>query len=83
LEKRVRREREIVLVRVLLLWTDTMTKASLTKANIYLGLAYRFRDSVHYYQGRNMVASRQTGWRSWEFHLLFWRQLREDWLLWS
>ena len=50
----------VVLVRVLLLRTDTMTKASLIKDNISLGLAYRFRDSVHYHQGRNMAASRQT-----------------------
>jgi hypothetical protein len=36
---------------VLLLWTDTKTNASLIKDNIKLGLAYRFRGSVHYYQG--------------------------------
>ena len=30
------------------------------KDNIYLGLAYRFRGSVHYHQGRNMEASRQA-----------------------
>ena len=30
---------------------DTMTKATLIK-NISLGLAYRFRGSVHYHQGR-------------------------------
>jgi len=28
-----------------------MTKATLTKANTSLGLAYRFRDSVHYHHG--------------------------------
>jgi hypothetical protein len=37
-------------LRVWLLWTDTMTKARLIK-DIYLGLAYRFRGSVHYHQG--------------------------------
>jgi hypothetical protein len=29
-----------------------MTKATLTKDNISLRLAYRFRGSVHYYRGR-------------------------------
>ena len=29
-----------------------MTKTTLMKANIYLGLAYSFRDSVHYHHGR-------------------------------
>jgi hypothetical protein len=29
-----------------------MTKAALIKDNIYLGLAYRFRGSVHYHHGR-------------------------------
>jgi hypothetical protein len=29
-----------------------MTKASLIKNNILFGLAYRFRGSIHYYQGR-------------------------------
>jgi hypothetical protein len=34
------------------------------KAMDYLiGLAHRFRGSVHYHQGRNMVASRQTWYR--------------------
>jgi len=28
-----------------------MTKASLIKDNIYLGLAYRLRGSVHYHEG--------------------------------
>ena len=31
------------------------------KDNIELGLDYRFRDSVHYHQGRILAASRQ-GW---------------------
>ena len=54
-----------VCLRVLLLQTDTMTKATLMKDNIELGLAYRFRGSVHSHQGRNMAASRQTwGMRS-------------------
>jgi len=30
------------------------------KKEQYLGLAYRFRGSVHYHQGRNMAASRQA-----------------------
>jgi hypothetical protein len=38
-----------------------MTKATLIKDNISLGLAYRFRGSVHYHQGRSMAASRQAG----------------------
>jgi hypothetical protein len=48
----------VVLVRVLLLWTDTMAKATLIRNNIKLGLAYRSRGSVHYNQV--MAASRQT-----------------------
>ena len=32
--------------------TDTLTKATLIKDNIYLGLAYSFRGLVHYYHGR-------------------------------
>jgi hypothetical protein len=28
-----------------------MTKSNFRKHNIYLGLAYRFRDSVHYHPG--------------------------------
>ena len=35
-----------------LLLTDMMPKATLIKDNIYLGLANRFRGSVHYCQGR-------------------------------
>ena len=35
-----------------------------------MGLAYRFRDSVHYLQGRNMAAARQASCRqSWLLHL--------------
>jgi hypothetical protein len=41
-----------VLVRILLLWTDTMIKVSFIKDNIQLGLAYRFWGSVQYYHGR-------------------------------
>jgi hypothetical protein len=52
-----------VLVRVLLLLTDTMTKASLIKNNIYLGLVYRFRGSVHYHQVGSMAVSRQSWYR--------------------
>jgi hypothetical protein len=33
------------------------------KDNISLGLAYRLRDSVHYYQGGTMAASRQAWYR--------------------
>ena len=29
-----------------------MAKATLIRENIYLGLAYNFRDSVHYHHGR-------------------------------
>jgi hypothetical protein len=39
-------------LRVLLLWRDTMIKATLIKANIQMGLAYSFKDSVHYHRGR-------------------------------
>jgi len=38
-----------------------MTNASLIKDNIYLGLAYRFRGSVHYHQGRSVAASGRHG----------------------
>jgi hypothetical protein len=41
-----------VIVRVLMLGRDTMTTATLTKDNIYLGLAYRFRSLVHYHPGQ-------------------------------
>jgi hypothetical protein len=69
-----------VLVRVLLLWTDTMTKASLIK-NIYLRLAYRFRGSVHYHQCGSMAVSRQAWCRqSWKFYVFIQRLLVEDWL---
>jgi hypothetical protein len=47
-----------------------------------LGLAYRFRGSVHYHQGGSMAASRLS-WRrqSWgEFYLFIQRLLVEDWL---
>jgi len=37
-----------------------MSKTTLIKGNIELGLAYKFRDSIHYHQGRNMAASRQS-----------------------
>jgi hypothetical protein len=52
------------------------------KDNISLGLAYRFRGSVCYYQGSSMAASRQA-WRrrSWEFYIFIWRLLVEDWFL--
>jgi len=46
-----------------------------------VGLAYRFRGSVHYHQGRSLVASKQA-WcrRSWEFYIFIWRLLWKDWL---
>jgi hypothetical protein len=37
-----------------------MTKASLIKDNTYLGLAYRFRDSVYYHQGGRKHGSIQA-----------------------
>jgi hypothetical protein len=51
------------------------------KDNFLLGLAYRFRGSVHYHRGGSMAASRQV-WhrRSWELYILFRRQIGEDWL---
>jgi hypothetical protein len=55
-----------------------MTKASLIKDNIYLGLDYRFRGSVHYQQGGSMAASRQVWCRqSWKFYIFIWRLLVE------
>jgi hypothetical protein len=51
---------ECVLVTVLLLWRDTMTKATLIRENIELGPAYSFRGLfVHCHHGRechNIVA---------------------------
>lgn len=42
-----------------------MTKVTPITDNIYLGLVYRFRGSVYYHEGRNMVACRQAWyWRS-------------------
>jgi hypothetical protein len=52
-----------VLVSVLLLGTDTITKTSLIKDSIYLVLASMFRGSVHNHQGGNMAASRQAWYR--------------------
>jgi hypothetical protein len=54
------KENEGVLVRVLLLGTDTTTKATLIRATFNWGLAYRFRGSVHYHQGMSMAASMQA-----------------------
>jgi hypothetical protein len=39
------------LVWVLLLWGDTITKATLIRANTSLGLEYHFRSSVHCHHG--------------------------------
>jgi hypothetical protein len=43
----------IVLVRVLLLSRNTMTKATLIKTDFQFGLTYSSRGSVHYYHGRD------------------------------
>jgi hypothetical protein len=51
-----------VLAALVLLWRDIMTMAILIKDNISLGLAYRFRDLVHYYHGRKHGSMRQTWW---------------------
>ena len=46
-----------------------------------MGLAYRFRASVHYHQGRIMAASRQARYRqSCKFYIFIWRLLVEYWL---
>jgi hypothetical protein len=46
-----------------------------------LGLAYRFRGSVHYHQGRSMAASRLSWHRqNWEFYIFIQRLLVKDWL---
>ena len=51
------------------------------KGQHLIGLAYRFRGSVHQHQGGSRAASRQA-WcrRSWEFYIFIWRPLAEDWL---
>jgi hypothetical protein len=46
-----------------------VTEATLIKANISLGLAYRFRGSVHYHQGRK-YGSIQAGMVQEELKLL-------------
>ena len=48
------------------------------KDNIELGLAYRFRGSFRYHQGRNMAMSRKA-WcrRSQEFYIMFRRQMED------
>jgi hypothetical protein len=54
---------------------------TLKKNNIELWLAYKFRGSVHYHQGRNLAASRQAWCRmSCEFYIFTWRLLGGDWL---
>jgi hypothetical protein len=62
-------------LRVLLLWTETMTKPTLIRTFNWGWLT----GWVNYHQGGNMAASRQA-WcrRSWEFYI--WRLLVEDWL---
>ena len=46
-----------------------------------MGLAYRFRGSVHYHQGESMAACRQAWQRqSWKFYIFIQRLLVEDWL---
>jgi hypothetical protein len=48
----------IIFLKVLLLWTDTMTKATLIKANVSFGLAFSFPGSVHYHQGGSTAVAR-------------------------
>jgi hypothetical protein len=56
-----------------------MTKVSLVRNNIFLGLAYRFRGSVLYHRGGSMAASRQACHRqSEEFYVFIHRLLLED-----
>jgi hypothetical protein len=69
---------DTVLVRVLLLSTDTVTKEILIK-DIYLGLSYRFRGLVHYHQGRSRAISRQARCRR-NFKITFHLQTVEVWL---
>jgi hypothetical protein len=38
-----------------------MTKATFMKGNTYLGLAYRFRGSVHYHHGRKHGSMQPDG----------------------
>jgi hypothetical protein len=40
-----------------------MTKTTLIKDNIYLGLAYRLRGLAQYHQGGSMAASRQAWYK--------------------
>jgi hypothetical protein len=41
-----------VLIRVLLLWTDTVIKTNIIRGNIKLGQGSRFSDSVHYHHDK-------------------------------
>jgi hypothetical protein len=50
-----------VLVRVSLLWRDTMTKVTLITDNIKLGQTYSFRGSVHYHHGRRCPGRHGAG----------------------
>ena len=65
-------------VLVLLLWRDTMNKATHIKKYIQLGLAYSFRGLAHYRHSGKYGTIWPWCWRgSWEFCILIWRQLGE------
>ena len=70
-----------VLARVLLLWWETMSTATLIKENIWLELAYKFWGLVQCYHVESTVVHRQTWcWRKTTEHSIYWsidRGLRE------
>ena len=69
-----------VLAMVSLLWRDTVTKAILIKANIWLGLASSFRALVHYHHdGKPAVCWQTWCWQTWcwEFHIFICGQQKE------
>jgi hypothetical protein len=69
----------VVLVRILLLWTDTITKSTLIRTILNWGwLTSSEVLSVHYHQGK--ATSRQAWCRqSWEFYIFIWRLIVKDW----
>jgi hypothetical protein len=68
-------------LRVLLLWTDTMTKATLISTTFNWGwLTGSEVQSIIIKKGAYITASRQA-WcrRSWDFYIFIWRLLAECW----
>lgn len=68
-----------ICLRVLLLWKDTMTKATLGHTFNLGCLTVSFRGLIHSHPGGKHVSSRQMWcWRNWEWHILIPRYPGED-----